>query len=228
MSYLSLVWVVARKDLLLELRTFERLTAMGAFSVLIGVLFHFSIDSSLIRVQTLAPSLIWMTTIFVGLLGLGRIYIIENENRALSGMLQSPIALDAIYFGKVLSNYILLMTVVGLILFVFAGFFNLPFPKDRVMWVSLFGVFALGVLCLVSIVTLLSGVAVNNTMGESIIPVLVFPLLVPVVINAVTATNRIFAGRPVGEIDGNMRILAAMVLIFLLVGASLFRFVVEE
>ena len=69
-----------------------------------------------------------------------------------------------------------------------------------------------------------AGITSTVRLGVS---VLVFPLLVPVVINAVTATNRIFAGRPLGEIDGNMRILAAMVLIFLLVGASLFRFVVE-
>jgi len=65
-------------------------------------------------------------------------------------------------------------------------------------------------------------------MGESIIPVLVFPLLVPTVIHTVTATNRIFANRPFVEIEGNLRILAAIVLIFLVAGASLFRFVIEE
>ena len=76
--------------------------------------------------------------------------------------------------------------------------------------------------------TLLSAVAVNNTMGESIIPVLVFPLLVPVMIHAVTATNRIFANRPFVEIEGNLRMLSAMVLIFLMLGANLFRFAIED
>ena len=228
LNYISLVWTVARKDLVLELRTLERLIAMGAFAVLIGVLFQFSIDTSLIRVQTIAPSLIWMTTVFAGILGLGRTYIIESENKALAGVLQSPVALDVIYLGKVVSNFILLLLITTLIVIVFSLFFNLSFPIEIKGWLSLVGVFFLGVLCFVSIMTLLSAVAVNNTMGESIIPVLVFPLLVPVMIHAVTATNRIFANRPFVEIEGNLRMLSAMVLIFLMLGANLFRFAIED
>ena len=228
LNYISLVWTVARKDLVLELRTLERLIAMGSFAVLVGVLFQFSIDTSLIRVQTIAPSLIWMTTVFAGILGLGRTYIIESENKALAGVLQSPVALDVIYLGKVVSNFILLLLVMTLILIVFSLFFNLSFPIEIKGWLSLAVVFFLGVLCFVSIMTLLSAVAVNNTMGESIIPVLVFPLLVPVMIHAVTATNRIFANRPFVEIEGNLRMLSAMVLIFLMLGANLFRFAIED
>lgn len=228
MNYISLVWTVARKDLVLELRTLERLIAMGAFAVLIGVLFQFSIDTSLIRVQTIAPSLIWMTTVFAGILGLGRTYIIESENKALAGVLQSPVALDVIYLGKVVSNFIVLLLVMTLIVIVFSLFFNLSFPIEIKGWLSLAGVFFLGVLCFVSIMTLLSAVAMNNTMGESIIPVLVFPLLVPVMIHAVTATNRIFANRPFVEIEGSLRMLSAMVLIFLMLGANLFRFAIED
>ena len=228
LNYISLVWTVARKDLVLELRTLERLIAMGAFAVLVGVLFQFSIDTSMIRVQTIAPSLIWMTTVFAGILGLGRTYIIESENKALAGVLQSPVALDVIYLGKVVSNFILLLLVMILILIVFSLFFNLSFPIEIKGWLSLAGVSFLGVLCFVSIMTLLSAVAVNNTMGESIIPVLVFPLLVPVMIHAVTATNRIFANRPFVEIEGNLRMLSAMVLIFLMLGANLFRFAIED
>ena len=228
LNYISLVWTVARKDLVLELRTLERLIAMGAFAVLVGVLFQFSIDTSLIRVQTIAPSLIWMTTVFAGILGLGRTYIIESENKALAGVLQSQVALDVIYLGKVVSNFILLLLVMTLILIVFSLFFNLSFPIEIKGWLSLAGVFFLGVLCFVSIMMLLSAVAVNNTMGESIIPVLVFPLLVPVMIHAVTATNRIFANRPFVEIEGNLRMLSAMVLIFLMLGANLFRFAIED
>ena len=110
----------------------------------------------------------------------------------------------------------------------FSLFFNLSFPIEIKGWLSLAVVFFLGVLCFVSIMTLLSAVAVNNTMGESIIPVLVFPLLVPVMIHAVTATNRIFANRPFVEIEGNLRMLSAMVLIFLMLGANLFRFAIED
>ena len=70
--------------------------------------------------------------------------------------------------------------------------------------------------------------ATRSTMGESLLPVLVFPLVVPVVIYATTATSRLFAGRPVAEVSGNLRMLAAFSLVFLVAGAGLFRFVIEE
>jgi heme exporter protein B len=65
-------------------------------------------------------------------------------------------------------------------------------------------------------------------MGESLLPVLVFPLVLPVVIFGTTATGRLFAGRPVAEVSGSIRMLAAFSLIFLVAGAGMFRFVIEE
>ena len=77
-TYIGLVWAVARKDLLVEFRTYERLTAMGAFVVLIGVLFSFSIDTAVVRPQDIAGGLIWMTIIFGGMLGMGRTFSLEG------------------------------------------------------------------------------------------------------------------------------------------------------
>ena len=70
-DYLRLVWTIARKDVMIELRTHERLAAMGAFAVLVGVLFNFAIDTSQVRPQAIAAGLIWMTILFGGMLGLG-------------------------------------------------------------------------------------------------------------------------------------------------------------
>ena len=69
--YLVQVWAILRKDLLLEIRSLERIGAMGAFAVLAGVLFNFSIDTSTVRPDDVATGLIWMTLIFGGLLGVG-------------------------------------------------------------------------------------------------------------------------------------------------------------
>ena len=82
-SYLQLVWAIARKDLLVELRTRERLTAMAAFTVLIGILFNFSIDTAVVRPQDIASALIRMTIIFGGMLGMGRTFRLEEEDNAL-------------------------------------------------------------------------------------------------------------------------------------------------
>ncbi|MEE8146156.1 MAG: heme exporter protein CcmB, partial [Longimicrobiales bacterium] len=77
MAYLSVVWTVARKDLLVELRTRERFAAMGAFTVLVAVLFNYAIDSAIVRPQVIAPGVLWMTIIFGGMLGIGRTFHLE-------------------------------------------------------------------------------------------------------------------------------------------------------
>ena len=224
-TYIGLVWAIARKDLLVEFRTLERLTAMGAFVVLIGVLFNFSIDTTVVRPQDIAAGLIWMTIIFGGMLGMGRTFSLEEQDGALTGILQSPIPLDALYLGKVLGNFVLLSVMVALVFLVFGMFFGLTFAGSLV---SLVGVVASGVLGFVALTTLFSAMTTRSSMGEGLLPVLIFPLLVPVIVYGTTATNRLFAGRPFAEIDGNLRMLAAFAIGSTVVCAWLFRFVIEE
>jgi len=224
-TYIGLVWAIARKDLLVEFRTLERLTAMGAFVVLIGILFNFSIDTTVVRPQDIAAGLIWMTIIFGGMLGMGRTFSLEEQDGALTGILQSPIPLDALYLGKVLGNFVLLSGMVALVFLVFGMFFGLTFAGSLV---SLVGVVASGVLGFVALTTLFSAMTTRSSMGDGLLPVLIFPLLVPVIINGTTATNRLFAGRPFAEVDGNLRMLAAFAIGSTVVCAWLFRFVIEE
>ena len=223
--YLGLVWTIARKDLLVEMRTRERISAMAAFAVLVPVLFNFAIDTAQVRPQAIAAGLIWMTIVFCGILGLGRTFQMEQKDGALSGILQSPIPLDALYLGKVTANFVLLSIIVTLVFIVFGLFFDLRLVGNSV---TLAGVVALGVFGLVALTTLLSAIASRSTMGESLLPVLVFPLVVPVIIYGATATDRLLAGRPVAEVSGNLRMLAAFALVFVVAGAALFPFVIEE
>ena len=76
--------------------------------------------------------------------------------------------------------------------------------------------------------TLFSAISARTSMGDTLLPILVFPLLIPVVIYGVTATASLFAGLPASEVDGNIRMLGAFALVALGAGAGLFRFVVEE
>ena len=93
---------------------------------------------------------------------------------------------------------------------------------------ALGAVIFLGILGIVAVGTLFSAMSVRTTMGETLLPILVFPLLIPVVIYGATATNSLFQGLPVSEVDGNIRMLAAFALVALASGAWLFRYVVEE
>ncbi|HUP52554.1 MAG TPA: heme exporter protein CcmB [Longimicrobiales bacterium] len=223
--YMRQVGVIVWKDLLLELRTRERFAAMGSFAVLAGVLFNFSIDASLVRPQDVAAGLIWMTIVFDGLLGLGRTFHLEGEDGAFQGVLMSPAPKDAIFLGKAISNFVLLYAVALLVLGVFMLFFGLGLGSSPLALLLALG---LGVLGFVALATLFAAVSSGTRMGETMLPILVFPLLVPMVIYGAGATGRLLAGRPVAEVAGNLRVLAAFALVALAAGAGLFRFVVED
>jgi len=224
-TYLEGLFAIVWKDLLLEFRTRERLSAMGAFAVLAGVLFSYAIDPTLVRPDDVASGFIWLTIVFGGLMGVGRTFALEEEESAFEGVLLSPIPRDAIYVAKVLANFVLLALTVTLVFFVFTLFFGLQLRGNPLLLV---GVVGLGTLGFVAVGTLFAAIAQRTTMGDTLLPILVFPLLVPVVIYGVSATGRVFAGRPPEEIFGSLRMLAAFALVGLVAGASLFRFVVEE
>lgn len=223
--YLRQIRVIVWKDLLLELRTRERVAAMGAFAVLAGVLFNYSIDTTRVRPQDVAAGLIWMTIVFGGLLGVGRTFYLEAQDSAMQGVLTSPAPKDAIFIAKTFANFTLLYAVSLLVLFVFMLFFQVQIGTS---WAALVLALGLGALGFVALGTLFAAVSTGTRMGETLLPILVFPLLVPMVIYGVGATGRLLAGRPVSEVAGNLRMLGAFALLALAAGAALFRFVVED
>jgi len=225
MEYLRQMGALIWKDVVVELRTRERFAAMGGFPILVGILFNFAIDPTVVEPQAIGSGLIWMTIVFGGMLGLGRTFHLEEEEGAFQGILLSPIPRDALYLGKVVANFILLTAVTILVFGVFALFFGLQFGGHPL---ALAGVVLLGILGFVAIGTLFSAISAATTMGDTLLPILVFPVLIPVVIYGVTATSRLFQGLPVSEVDGNIRIMGAFAVVALAAGAGLFRYVVEE
>jgi len=223
--YLLQIRTILWKDLVLELRTRERVVAMGAFAVLAAVLFNFSIDATRTSPQDVAAGLIWMTLVFGGLIGVGRTFELEGQDGALQGVLTSPTPKDAVFFGKTLANFVLLFAVSLLVLGVFGLFFSLDMGSSLSMLVV---VLALGALGFVALGTLFAAMSSGTSMGETLLPILIFPLLLPMVIYGVTATTRLMAGRPLSEVGGSVRMLAAFALVAVWAGATLFRFVVED
>ncbi len=223
--YLSQIAVIVWKDLLLELRTRERIAAMGAFAVLAAVLFNFSLDTTRVRPQDVAAGLVWMTIVFGGLLGVGRTFHLESQDGALQGLLTSPAPKDAVFLGKTLANFALLFAVSLLVLGVFMLFFSIELGPSPSVLVLVLGLGALG---FVALGTLFAAVSSGTTMGETLLPILVFPLLLPMVIYGVGATARLMAARPLAEVEGNVRMLGAFAVMALAAGAMLFRYVVED
>lgn len=224
-TYLQQFGAIVWKDLVLEFRSRERIAAMGAFAVLSGVLFNFSLDAATTSHQDVASALIWMTLVFGGLLGVGRTFHLEAQDGALQGILTSPAPKDAVYLAKTVANFSMLYVVSLLVLGVFGLFFSLDFGPN-LGWIVV--VLGLGSLGFVALGTLFAGISTGTSMGETLLPILVFPLLVPMVVYGAGTTGRLMAGRPFAEVEGNVRMLGAFALAAVAAGAVLFRFVVED
>jgi heme exporter protein B len=222
--YLAQAWAIARKDLLLEARSRERFVSMATFAVLVAVVFSFALDPT-VRARDIAGAMLWVTVLFAGTLGLGRSFALEREADALTGVLVSPVPGGAVFLGKFLANLLILLAVEAVVFPVYALFFGLRLAGALgglvlVVVLATVGFMALG--------TLFSAMTAHTRHGESLLPILLLPLLIPVVIFAASATQRLLAGRPLAEIGGNLRMLLAFDLVFLFVCIAVFESAMEE
>jgi heme exporter protein B len=216
---------IAAKDLRIELKTRTGFSTAIAFGILVLVIFEFARDSAAMPPQVFAPSVLWVTVSFAGVIALNRSFLMEERNGALDGLLLAPVSRSAIGLGKFLGNlgFVLLVDVVVLPLFVL--FFNLS-PSVALAWVSVLVVLA--TIGFVAIGTLFASMAVKTRFAELLLPVLVLPFLVPPVLIGVEATTRLLAGRPIGEIGGWVEFLVLYDVVFVLLTIMVFPTVVDE
>jgi heme exporter protein B len=223
-TFFAQLWAVARKDLLLEARSRERVVSMGTFAVLVAVVFSFALDPS-VRAREIAGAMIWVTVLFAGTLGMGRAFALEREADALTGLRVAPVDAGALFLGKWLANLVVVLAVEAIIFPVYGLFFSLPHGRSLP---ALAAVVVLATLGFIALGTLFGAIAAHTRLGETLVPILMLPLLIPVVIFAASATQRLLAGRPVSEIASQLRMLAAFDLIFLFVCTAVFGAVLEE
>jgi heme exporter protein B len=211
--FLRQVWTIAAKDLHSELRTKEAWNASIAFSVVILLLFSFAFDPSSEQIQEFSGGLLWMTYAFAGALVLNRSFAREVQNDCLDALIASPVSSAALFAGKALANFAMLYAVELVSLPVFVLFYNVPW-KAAQLWPMLL-VLALGTWALTVIGTLFSALTVNLKLRELMLPTLVYPMMIPALISAMTITTNVLAGNPAGF---GMRFLVAFDIIFTLLG----------
>lgn len=213
------------KDIINELRTKEIVLSMAAFSVVLVVIFNFSLVINKDNVGHLVPSLLWISIIFVGTLGLSRTFALEKENSAITGILISPVDRSMLYFAKVISNLLYVLIIQFLLLSLFLFMFNINLTGNILILIF---IMFLGAVGFSTLGTLFSTMAINTKLRELLLPVILFPVIIPVIINAVKATSIIFSGGGYIEIKPFMNILIAFDIIFLVTSALVYEFVVEE
>ena len=223
MSFLRKVLVIVQKDVAVELRTKEMLSSMFVFSLLVIVIFSFAFELRVEDVRKVAPGVLWVTFIFAGMLGLNRSFVMEKDRGCLEGLLLCPVDRSAIYFGKMLGNVIFMTTVEAIILPIFSVLFNIPLFQPLLLLIVV-----LGTLGFAGVGTLFSAMAVHTRSREVMLPVLLFPVVLPAMIAAVKATGGILDGQPVSEIAHWLRLLVVFDVVFFAISFMTFDYVVEE
>ncbi|MGD1093460.1 MAG: heme exporter protein CcmB [Bryobacteraceae bacterium] len=193
--YVRQVFTIAAKDLRSELRTKEAINASFAFSMVILVLFSFAFDPSAEEIQTFSGGLLWLVYSFASALVLNRSFARELQNDCLDALLAAPLPASALFFGKAFANYALLLAVEFVCLPVFGLFYGVQWTPQ--FW-ALALVLILGTWALTVIGTIFSALTVNLRLRELMLPTLVYPLLIPALMSAMTLTTDLLSGFRLG------------------------------
>jgi heme exporter protein B len=184
---------IAAKDLRSELRTKEALNASFAFALVILLLFSFAFEPTQEQTRQISGGLLWIVFAFAGALILNRSFARELSNDCLDALVAAPISGAALFLGKALANLALLLAVEIVCLPVFGIFYNVRWARQ--LW-PLMGVLVLGTWGLTVIGTLFSALTVNLRLRELMLPMLVYPILIPCLISAVQLTTPLVMGQP--------------------------------
>lgn len=214
---IAILW----KDIRYELRSRQTWIGMGLFAIIVLVIFNFAFDLRVDTMAAVAPGALWVAFVFASILGLGRTIAAEREKGSLDRLLLCPVDRKAIYLAKLLGNMLFIGVVELVALPIFVILFNLPLQAGPLLLIV-----ALGTLGIAAVGTLFSAMAAATRARELLLPILIFPLLVPVVIGSVRATSDLIA--PVANEPPWLGLIVAFDVIFLSVSMLTFEFVVEE
>jgi heme exporter protein B len=223
-SYAGRALIVAWKDLVVERRSKETLNALLFFALALLFIFQFALDADRERLAVVLPGLLWLAFILSGVLGLGRVFLVERENDCWEGLLLAPGDKSAIYLGKLAGSLVLMFTVEAIVLALFALFFNLDLAP---VLPGLALVIALGTLGFSAVGTLFAAMTAQVRARELLFPVLLLPVLVPVLLATVKITDALLSRTPLSEVAHWLTLLAAADVIYLVIGLLTFDFILE-
>ncbi|MEJ2262996.1 MAG: heme exporter protein CcmB [Anaerolineales bacterium] len=222
-SFLRAMSAVIWKDLSAELRSRELLSAMLVFALLVILIFNFALDLDVEARFSVTSGVLWVTFAFAGTLGLNRSMAIEKDRGCLDGLLLAPVDRSAIYFGKAIGNLIFMFIVEIIVLPVYSALYNVNLFNPGLLLITL-----LGSIGYVAVGTLLSTMAVQARTRDILLPILLFPVILPVLLGAVKASGFFLEGREMSDIWPWINLLITYDVIFIAIAFMVFDYVVEE
>ena len=223
MGYLRKVYAIVWKDVRAELRTKDILSSMLVFAALAVVIFQFAFDLRADNARLVLPGVVWIAITFSGVLGLNRSFILEQDRGSMEGLLLAPMDRSVIYFGKLIGNLLFIFAVELVLLPLASIFFNVWIVTPSILLVVF-----LGTIGFAAVGTLFAALSVNTRAREVMLPILLFPIMVPVLIAGVRAMGALLDGETLKDVAQWLRLLVAYDVIFIAAAFLLFDFVVEE
>jgi len=223
MRFWHKVIAITWKDALSGMRTKEIIFSVLVFTLLVIVIFNFAFGTSQEMMELVAPGILWVTFAFAGVLSLNRSFIPEKEQDCLEGLMACPVSREAIYVGKMLGSLLFMLIIEVIALLIFAFLFNLP-----VLSLQIVAITVLATIGFVAVGTLFSALAVNTKAREMVLPILFLPIVAPIIISAVKASELALSGESWSRLSSWLQIIGAFDVIFLVVSFLIFAFVIEE
>ncbi len=222
-DFLYLAW----KDLLMEFRTKQMLNSMVIFSLLVIVIFNYSFSNILfnIEVADIAPGILWIAFTFAGMLGLSRSFSSEMEEGCLDGLKLCPVDPSTIYLGKVVSNLVIMLLIEAIIVPLFIVLFNFSDIKGLA---GLIVIILLGTIGFILVGTLFSALTVNMRTREILLPVILFPIIIPLIMSAVMATQKVLSTGDLFTAINEIKLLVVYDLVFFIAAQLVFEYVIED
>jgi heme exporter protein B len=222
-QYLTSIGAIVWKDVASELRSRELLGAMLVFSLLVVLVFNFALELQTQMRTEISSGVLWVTLTFAGTLGLNRSMGMERERGCMDGLLLTPVDRSAIYFGKALANWLFMLIVAAIMMPLFGALYNMSLLQPGLLMVVV-----LGTLGYAAVGTLLSAMAVQTRTRDILLPILLFPIVLPLLIAAVKASNGYLTGLPIDEISPWINLALVFDVIFIAVAMMTFDYIVQE
>lgn len=222
-GFLRAVGAIVWKDLAAEVRSRELISAMLVFALLVILIFNFALELDAKARASVTAGVLWVTFAFAGTLGLNRSMAMEKDRGCLDGLLLAPVDRSAIYFGKAIGNLIFMFIVEIIVLPVYSVLYN-----TNLLQPGLLLVIVLGSVGYTVVGTLLASMAVQTRTRDVLLPILLFPVAIPVFIAAVKASGGFLQGIEMAEILPWLNLLITYDVVFTAVAFMVFDYVVEE
>lgn len=221
--FLPTVIAIVRKDLRAELRSRELVTSMGLFAILAILIFSFALELDRLAREEAVAGVLWVTVVFASVLGLNRSMAMERDQGNLEAMLMAPIHRTTIFFGKLAGN-LLFTLVVGLMLLpLMTILYNRNLLQPWLLAVLLLGVFGFAI-----VGTLLAAMTAQTRTRESLMPIVMLPVALPVILPAVRASTAILTNAPQADWIAWPQILIVVDIVYLVMCFLLFEYVIED